>query len=198
MNNKEIFVGVDGSTGSHDAVRWAAAEAGRTGAALRVVHAYEWAWHGARFVSNPPAELAARESANRVVQQALAVAASAAPAVTVTGTAERGHAAEMLLDTAPRASLLVVGHRGGGGFANLLLGSVGQQVAAHARCPVVVVRGRWDAADGPVVIGVDGSPSSDYAMDLALQAATSRGVGLVAVRAYQQPSPPGVSGCRRW
>jgi hypothetical protein len=57
----------------------------------------------------------------------------------------------------------VVGNRGRNGFASLVLGSVGQQVATHAAGPVVVVRGRPDAA-GPVVVGVDGSAGAEVAL----------------------------------
>ncbi len=60
-----------------------------------------------------------------------------------------------------KAELTVIGSRGHGGFASLLLGSVSQQVATHASGPVVVVRGRTNITGGPVVVGVDGSDGSD-------------------------------------
>jgi nucleotide-binding universal stress UspA family protein len=68
------------------------------------------------------------------------------------------------------------------------MGSVSQQVATHARVPVVVVRGHA-APGGPVVVGVDGSPSTDAALGLAFDAAAARGTHVVAIRAYVPPSP---------
>jgi nucleotide-binding universal stress UspA family protein len=80
----------------------------------------------------------------------------------------------------------VVGSRGLGGVSGLLLGSVAVALAAHASCPMVVVRGedRPDAADLPVGIGVDGSPTSEAALAFAFEAAAVRGVGLVAVHTW--------------
>nr|BFE71894.1 hypothetical protein GCM10020092_051950 [Actinoplanes digitatis] len=66
----------------------------------------------------------------------------------------------------------------------MLLGSVSQRVATHAACPVVVVRGRGDAAEGPVVAGVDDSPAADGVLETAFDAAARRGSGLSVVRSY--------------
>jgi nucleotide-binding universal stress UspA family protein len=84
--------------------------------------------------------------------------------------------------------MVVVGHRGHGGFAGLL-GSVSQRVATRATGPVVVVPGRPLAPAGPVVAGVDGSPSAQHALELGFEAAWRRGCGLVAVRGYPLPIP---------
>jgi nucleotide-binding universal stress UspA family protein len=75
-----------------------------------------------------------------------------------------------------------------------LLGSVGHQVATHAAVPVVVVRGRTDGAEGPVVVGADGSPGGTHAVELGFAEAAERGCGVVAVRAYQPPAAPCVPG----
>jgi nucleotide-binding universal stress UspA family protein len=87
-----------------------------------------------------------------------------------------------------------VGSRGRGGFGSLLLGSVGQRVATLAPSSVVVVRGRRDDAHGPVVVGVDGSPSSLEAMQLGLRTAAGLGVHVVAVRATARPATPADAG----
>jgi nucleotide-binding universal stress UspA family protein len=63
-------------------------------------------------------------------------------------------------------------------------------VATHAKVPVVVVRGRSAAADGPVVVGVDGSPSAGTALGLAFEAALARGTGVVAIRSHVPPAMP--------
>jgi nucleotide-binding universal stress UspA family protein len=96
--------------------------------------------------------------------------------------------ARHLIERSASASLVVLGSRGLSGFTSLVVGSISVAVAAHGRCPVVVVRGADpDTApreDGPVVVGVDGSPSSRAALDLAFEAAALRGVPLKAVHAW--------------
>jgi nucleotide-binding universal stress UspA family protein len=86
--------------------------------------------------------------------------------------------------------MVVLGDRGRGGFAGLLLGSVATAVSAHASSPVVVVRGdvSADPRTGPVVVGVDDSPDGRAAVSAAFAEAAARGVGLVAVRAWAPPA----------
>ena len=79
------------------------------------------------------------EDANKIIAAAIAVVASIDPKIKVTGRVERGAASEHLITAGKSADLLVVGSRGHGGFVGLLLGSVAQQIANHAPCPVVIV-----------------------------------------------------------
>jgi nucleotide-binding universal stress UspA family protein len=99
----------------------------------------------------------------------------------------------VLIDESREAAAVVIGNRGRGGFAGLLLGSVTIQVATHADGPVVVVPPNEDpqAEEGRrVVVGVDGSDAADLAAGYAFEMAAQRGVELVAVRAWTPPKPP--------
>jgi nucleotide-binding universal stress UspA family protein len=139
-----IVVGVDGSNGAHEALKFAAREAGLRKARLQIVSAWEI----------PPAVYAGGfaptldqntidgfgEGARKIVQEAIAQAKELEPGIEVDGGVAEGQAAEILLNEAKNADLVVVGNRGLGGFGSLLLGSVSHQVVQHALCPVTVVR----------------------------------------------------------
>jgi nucleotide-binding universal stress UspA family protein len=126
-------VGIDGSEGSTRALEWAAAEAARTGAMLEVHTAY-----GPGGVLTTPATT--ERTMRRLVDQSLARVQEVAPKVHAVGVTHEGSPVSALIDASQGADLLVVGSRGRGGFAGLLLGSVSQQCALHAHCPVVIVR----------------------------------------------------------
>src|SRR2546423_4226286 len=134
------MVGVDSSTHSRSVLRWAAAEASRRGAALRVVFAYTDRVPGVHFVDGQLRDLL-RQNAERIVAEAVAEARAAAPGTTVSGSAEVGDPAPVLLHAALDAALLVVGSHGHGGLPGMLAGSISQQVATHAPEPAAVVRG---------------------------------------------------------
>jgi nucleotide-binding universal stress UspA family protein len=130
---RRIVVGVDGSQGSVRAVEWAAAEAGRGGAELEIHTAYS---PGYVFVTAEDV----RQAMHQVVHEATEVAAAIAPGVPVRGVAHEATPARSLIEASRGADLLVVGSRGRGGFAGLLLGSVSQQCSLHAHCTTVIVR----------------------------------------------------------
>lgn len=121
------------------------------------------------------------------------MARAVAPHVKVRRETDVGEPAAVLLAAARSAALIVVGNRGRGGFTSFLLGSVSMAVATQAPCPVVVVRGRVRPAAGPVVVGVDDSPSGDAALDAAFRQADTRGCLLQAIRAFRHPGPPFVA-----
>lgn len=134
---KRFVVGVDGSAASLEALRWAVDEAAAHGAELEVVAAWQLpatAWS----VPLPEDEL--REAFQQTADKAIAEAAAQNPDVPTTLRVAHGGAAEVLLEAAKGADLLVVGSRGHGGFTGALLGSVGQHVVQHAPCPVVIIR----------------------------------------------------------
>jgi nucleotide-binding universal stress UspA family protein len=111
-----------------------------------------------------------------------------------------GSAASVLCQVSGSADMVVLGSRGRGGLAGLLLGSVSSQVAAHARGPVVVVRGNWRPVPGyvprPVVVGADGSHASQAALAFAFAEAALRDVPLLAVCALAD-TPSLLGGGRR-
>jgi nucleotide-binding universal stress UspA family protein len=140
-----IVVGVDGSEHSKPVLKWAMQEAATHHAPLTVLAVHQVA--GSFWTSTPiiypadqPEAEKARQGAEEAVSQIASSLGDAAPA-SVTVRAMSGVPAQELVNASRDADLVVVGLRGGGGFAGLLMGSVSEQVARHAACPVVVVRG---------------------------------------------------------
>jgi nucleotide-binding universal stress UspA family protein len=137
-----IVVGVDGSESSKDALRWAIDEAQLHGAELIALHAWTFPVMSGPIpfngVVNDPIdwEAEARESLARTVKEV-----ADGSDISVQTRLVNKAASIALVAASEAADLLVVGSRGHGGFAGLLLGSVGQQCAHHAHCPVVIVRG---------------------------------------------------------
>ena len=133
-----IVVGVDGSPGSVAALRWAIREASTRGGAVHAVTAWEVLMESTFGDMATVGDFHPVIAAERILVAALADAGAADTDVTVTTAPVQGHPAEVLMQQAERAELLVVGSRGrifGG-----LLGSVSQSLAAHAACPVVVIK----------------------------------------------------------
>lgn len=182
-----ILVGYDGSAGSAAALRWAVDEARLRGLSITVCHVWHWPYQ------SDPAGQAVRATvrgmAEEVAAAGAAVVAARAPRQTVRACAVSGPTAEMLLTLARDAEAVVVGGRGAGGFAELPVGSVAGQVAAHAERPVIVVRepaGRGPIVREPaggdgVVVGVDGSAVSDAVLAFGLEEAALRRLPLTAV-----------------
>jgi nucleotide-binding universal stress UspA family protein len=139
-----IVVGVDGSEPSKRALRWARFLAGATGSDLLAVTAWQpvstYGWAGAGWTA-APGDWNPAEDADKILAASVdEVFGSDRPANLVLSTVE-GNAAQALLTLADGARMLVVGSRGHGGFAGLLLGSVSAASSEHATCPVLVVHG---------------------------------------------------------
>jgi nucleotide-binding universal stress UspA family protein len=126
------------------------------------------------------------EGARAAVAEAATVAAAAAPGIEVVEDVVDGRPLPVLVAESQHAGTIVVGKRGLGGYGGLLVGSVATGLATQARCPVVVLRGGEPSADGPVVVGIGISTTSDAALVFALEAASARGVPLVAVHAWME------------
>ncbi|MET9323878.1 universal stress protein [Streptomyces sp. NPDC003038] len=180
-----VVVGVDGSPSALAAVDAAAREAQMREVELRVVHAFTWPALHAPPVASPlgPPAGGVREAVEHTVTQAVRRARSAAPGVQVSQAVIAGEPLTVLEAQSRTAQLIVVGHRGAGGFLELLLGSTAVHLSAHGRCPVMVVRGRPDQA-GPVVVAVDGSPQGQAAVAFAFAEASLRGAELLALHAW--------------
>ncbi|MFE7765324.1 universal stress protein [Streptomyces sp. NPDC057438] len=180
-----VMAGADGSPSSLEAVETAAHEAELRRCALRLVHAFFWpAMHpppGPSPLGPPDGGL--REMVGRVVAEAVQRARTAAPDVETTNAVIAGEPLSVLERQSRTAELIVVGSRGLGGFAGLLLGSTAVHLAAHSHCPVMVVRGRKDPA-GDVLLGADGSPAGRAAVGFAFAEASLRRAHLIAVHAW--------------
>ena len=143
-NAPRIVVGVDGSPSSRAALRWAVRQAALTGSAVDAVMAWQvpmtltgYAWAP---ISRDEADNLA-EGARKALDAAISEEVEPADSCRVTAHAINGHPADVLLDAAADADLLVVGSRGHGSFADALLGSIGQHCVHHAHCPVLIMRG---------------------------------------------------------
>lgn len=189
-----IIVGVDGSAESKVAVDWAARQAAMHHESLTIVHAL-----------NPPAVVAfpeipmpsgylewQQEEGRVLLEQLIPVAqeaaSSASQSIQITAEMVSGPVVPALVNLSKEAKLVVVGNRGRGAVARLVLGSVSTGLVHHSHCPVAVIHDHDPTADqpakSPVVVGIDGSPASELATEIAFKEASLRGVDLVAIHAW--------------
>ncbi|KOX14551.1 universal stress protein [Saccharothrix sp. NRRL B-16348] len=180
-----IVVGVDGSASALAAVKWAAEEAARHRVPLKLVHAFLLPTRGYPEIVLTGHEVreAFEQQGSRWVDEAAAAARAAVPEVEVETAVVIDRPAAALIAASDGARLVVLGSQGLGGFSGLLAGSVAVAVTAHGKCPVVVVRDEI-RRDGPVVVGVDGSPTSEEAIAYAFAEASLLGAPLTAVIAW--------------
>ena len=191
-----ILVGVDGSPESLGAVDWAVARAARDGWRVHILCAYSLPSFTTASLDGGYAALddtAVRSGAQAVVDEAVARAQD--KDVTVTGSLETGDPAGVLVDLSGEAALAVVGTRGGGGFADRLLGTVSSALPAHAHCPTVVVPRHTEGAEYTpvrrIVVGVDGSESARKALRWAVHEAEAWEAELTAIAAVPMASGAG-------
>ncbi|GAA4543891.1 universal stress protein [Streptomyces violaceochromogenes] len=186
-----VVVGVDGSASSLAAVEVAAREARSRGAGLRVVHAFVWPAMHVPLGPSPmgPPEGGLRNMADGLVTEAVERARAVAPDIQVGHVVVTGEPLTVLEAQSRAAELVVVGSRGMGGFVGLLVGSTAVHLAAHGRCPVLVVR-EQPHADGPIVLGVDGSAAGQKAVDFAFAEAALRNAPLVALHTWTTWNAP--------
>ncbi|MFE2429013.1 universal stress protein [Streptomyces sp. NPDC059373] len=179
-----VVVGVDDSPQAAAAAEWAAVEAERRGCALELVHAVDIGVAAPQSDNPPDVIEEVLAEASTMLDDAVARIAAEHPGLRVGSVLVRGAAAEVITHAAGDAAVVVVGTRGRGGFAGLLLGSVSLKVAAHAPCPVVVVRGRAEGMpSGDVVVGVRDERDADV-VRFALAEAERRRASVRMVHAW--------------
>ncbi|GAB94875.1 nucleotide-binding universal stress UspA family protein [Kineosphaera limosa] len=178
MHEAPIVVGVDGSSAATDATAWAADWAGRVGLPLRLLTA-----------GNPARARGAKAVTSLFVRETAAVLESH-PDLHVDCVHENAEPSAALIEASGSAAALVIGSRGAGGWDDLRVGSVAYDVSAYARCVVAVIPPvAGGHLDGPVVVGVDGSPESAEAAEFAARQAHDRGLDLLVVTAYDNGDP---------
>jgi len=185
MATKPVIVGVDGSEESLLAVEWAALEARRHSSPLRIVSVPDvmprmHAYHAS------PAEIAAalRGISARALAAAITRSEDVAPGLPVDTRLLSGPPAVAVADSGSDASMLVVGARGAGGFAAMMLGSVSRYVAAWAPCPVAVVREETTAVHREIAVGIRDPQDVTGTLAFAFEEAALRGADLVAVHTW--------------
>lgn len=187
IRRPRIIVGCDGSPESREAVRWATRYAHRTDGALHLVATWEWPTF--QDVPIVYGEFDPRDACEKDLRRARQDIDLDDDRVSMTVT--KGNPARVLLDLAHTSDLLVVGSHGLGVLSRFVLGSVSARCAAHAECPVVVVRHGDDAPVRPhVLVGVDDSPSASAALRWAMDYADLAEVPLTVVHAAAPPPPP--------
>ena len=139
-----IVVGVDGSDSSKAALRWAVHQAELTCSQIEAVIAWQYPPMIGGFGLGPASAMALNfdEIAAKTLSDSIAEVVDPATPVRIVTAVTEGHPAQVLLRAADGADLLVVGSRGHGGFTGTLLGSVSQNCALHAPCPLIIVRAR--------------------------------------------------------
>jgi nucleotide-binding universal stress UspA family protein len=182
MATYPVVVGVDGSEESLLAAEWAALEAKRHGLPLRVVSApamLPWAYQ-----VSPAVARTLRTAATRALGMAVARAEEVAPGLKITTGLLAGPPAMAVAASGSNAAVLVVGARGAGGFAAMILGSVSRYAASRASCPVIVVRQASMAVHHEVAVGIRDPRSTGGALTFAFEEAAARHADLVVVHAW--------------
>ena len=179
---QHILVGIDDSPTVRRTLQWAADDARARRLPLRLVYAFRWeATHipgYAKAAEIPDLQVRASQSiADEVLEPAVDAALELEPGVAVSGDAADGDAAHVLIEESEQASELVLGSRHSKALGSAVLGSVSAAVAAHATCPVVVVRGPSSPEAGAgVVIGVDDTETSEKVLEYGFDYASWHGL----------------------
>lgn len=191
-NRCGILVGVDGSAAARYAVDWAARDAAMRNVPLTIVHAVRPI--GITVPQAPVPTAFSRwqvDNAQKYLDDAVEIAQQSTP----DGGPAQLHSAVLfspvvpaLVDLSKESEMVVLGSRGRSALARTVLGSVCSSLIRHAHCPVAVIHDEDPLmphpAEAPVLVGIDGSPTSELATAIAFDEASRRGVGLVAVHTW--------------
>lgn len=196
-----IVVGIDGSPSSRAAVQWAARDAALRHARLTLVHLVAPVASIAAEAAIPQTPVPAgysqwqEEQAKQLIADACDTVAAA---TTQTGSPQVATDVRYspiipeLIELSREAELMVVGTRGHGAVSRTLAGSVSSSLVHHAHCPVAVVHEQYQSThrpEAPILVGVDGSPASELATEIAFDEAARRNVALVALHAWSDFGP---------
>ena len=189
---RAVVAAVDGSESARHAAFWAAAAADHRHRPLRLVHAVKlpvMPYTAGRFADQGLIDALVQHG--RDIVGALTVhIAGRHPDLAIDSDVVVSDPVSALVAESESAAVLVLGSRGLGGFTGMLVGSTAVALVARGHCPVAVIRGRApDGAPpegGPVVVGVDGSPASEAAVELAFEEASLHGADLVAVHTWTE------------
>jgi len=185
MATKSVVVGVDGSEESLLAAEWAALEAKRHGLPLRIVSAPAMVPQMQAYQASPETVAdALRDVSARALGTAVSRAEEVAPGLTITTELLSGPPALAVAGGGSGAAMLVVGARGAGGFAAMILGSVSRYVASRANCPVIVVRQATMAVHQEIAVGIRDPQDASEALTFAFEEAAARHADLMAVHAW--------------
>ncbi|WP_240196967.1 universal stress protein [Nonomuraea lactucae] len=182
-----MVIGYDGSDYSMQALDWAIDEAELRKLPLTVCHAWQWPYGN----GDQAARDSLRHAAEHVLWHGADCARASSPGLDVRPDLYEGSATGRLEELSADAGLLVVGSRGLGAVARAVTGSVAAHAAAHAQCPVIVVRGRGSLPrrphQGPIVVGLADDGKADAVLGFACAEAAMRGLPVLVVHAWHQP-----------
>ncbi|MDI6627729.1 MAG: universal stress protein [Rhodococcus sp. (in: high G+C Gram-positive bacteria)] len=185
--HQKIVVGVDGSPASIDAARWAATLAEKVDSPLLIAGAVQQPV----FYMGEPASVVPREvwdeqrrAAERVVTDVATAVLGRHPNLAVTTSVEEATACAMMVGHSRTARVLVVGNSGSGPIVSALFGSTAQETSNAALCPVIVWREGVGTVDAPILVGIDGSATSEVAVEQAFDLASLLGVPMIAALAW--------------
>jgi nucleotide-binding universal stress UspA family protein len=196
-----VIVGIDGSPSSDAAVRWAAHDAAIRGLPLTLVYVENPAaptWSQAPILQESAGEQEAEDrgllaNAAKIAREAIADTAQ----IQINGELLSSAIVPTLVDQSKDAELIVVGSRGRGALSRGFLGSVSSGLIRHAHCPVALIRDEDeqtpDAADAPVLVGIDGS-TADLATAIAFEEASRRQTDLIALHAWNDVDMDAIPG----